>query len=178
MFSLCFIIIIIYFFLFCRLSNISIEISHTYQPLLHVTSPVYYNYLLLHISIHIPIISFSFSFFFFLFSLIIDYLFIQSIGAGLVVVHVQELSVGRQYINENDEDMYEKGEGWLDTNDQAMEMKIYIYRIDWFIETLISNNSKLFAFSFYCMFEGAKKVFRDVINCRKYFSLRKKNKTK
>lgn len=87
---------------------------------------------IIYCSIYLYIYRLSHSVFpsFFLFSLIIDYLFIQSIGAGLVVVHVQELSVGRQYINENDEDMYEKGEGWLDTNDQAMEMNIYIYYIE------------------------------------------------
>ena len=39
----------------------------------------------------------------------------------------QELSIGRQYKWKWLRYVWKKGEGWLDTNDQAIEMKIYIY---------------------------------------------------
>ena len=144
--------------------------TYTHQPLLLVTSPVYYNYLLLHIYMYTDyLIQF--------FSLIIDYLFIQSIGAGLCLFMFKNWALDAN-INENDEDMYKRGGmAWYKRSSDGNE-NIYLYRIDWFIETLISNNSKLFFFCcffyfFSTFFKGAKS-FRDVINCRKYFCLRKK----
>lgn len=145
------------FSLFCRRSNISIDIIHYIYiyivPLLLVSCPVYYNYLLLHIFIYTDyLIQF--------FSLIIDYLFIQSIGAGLCLFMFQELSVGRQYKWKWWRYVQKRGgTAWYKRSSSDENENIYLYRTNWFIETLISNNSKLFLFFCYLLFLRAQKVF-------------------